>query len=93
MIKFESEAEKDFYNFLVSKKGCKEGAAESCIVALRKIQPLDKLINLCLERTINILKCLVEYQNANPEKFGWGAVMARSTPEELADLHRWMRKD
>ena len=93
MIKFENEVERDFYEFLVNKKGASDGAACCCINDLRKIQPLDKLINLCSGRTINLLKLLVAYQDANPEKYGWGAVMARSTPKEIAELHRWMRKD
>ena len=93
MIKFENEAERDFYDYLVSNQGLRASAVSNCVEELRKIQPLDKLINLCSERTINLLKCLVEYKNANFEKYGWGAIMSRSTPEELEELHRWMRRD
>ena len=93
MIEFEDEVEKDFYDFLVNKKGYKESSVCNCIKHLRKIKPIKQLVDLGLERSKKALEVLIEYENVNSEKYGWGAVMARSTPEEIAELHRWMRRD
>ena len=94
MINFENDIERDFYAFLIGRKGFKESAASACIEDLRKIQPFKQLGNGCLERTINALKYLLEYEYANIEKYnGWAKAMKNCSDEEINELHRCMRKD
>ena len=93
MINFENEVERDFYDYLIKQKGYKDVSVCNCIKHLRKIKPLNQLIDLGLERSIKSLEILRGYMNENSAKYGWGKVMSKSTNEELAELHRWMRKD
>lgn len=93
-MNFENDIERDFYTFLISKKGFMESSAYSCVVKLRKFQPFNELASGCLARTINMLKVLFEFEDANFEKYnGWAKAMKNCTKEEFAELHRCMRMD
>ena len=93
-MNFENDTERDFYTFLISKKGVKAAVAYSWVEKLREFQPFKELTSGCLARTINMLKVLLEYEDANFEKYNcWARATANYTKEELRELHDCMRKD
>ena len=93
-FEFKNEIERDYYTFLIEKKGVRESVARNSIEELRKVNAFEVVQYGSLARTINQLKCLLEYENANYEKCNcWARATKNYTKEEVEELHRWMRMD